>query len=247
MMSTEPLAFRARLVLRVAVPAVLVAACLFPPDSGAQQIVRMDDSAAPLERQVAAATGEAVRQAALDGGSAMVGYGIVVRAPANELWGMYSLRESAHPTLLELLDGRPDDTPVTDGDRSDRIVDRRAAVLVRLDPDGRPVDVRLVTLESIAYFRVDTIYWLGDASREESFELLAGFTDPSFGLDIRRGALYSIARHGFPERALPILMHHVRDASEPDDLRKAAIHSLGMLRSRAARQALLDLIYDETS
>ena len=231
-----------RCVLAVILYAVFVSAPSLP-EAAAQQVLRPDPVDGSFGRQVASAAQQATRH----GGSAMVGYGIVVRAPANQIWGMYSLKHTFRPTLLELLEGSQAGHAGRGSDDGERIVDRRAAVLIRLDSDGRADDVHLYTLDSVADFDVDTIWWIGEASREDSFDLLLNYAADDYGTDTRKGAIHALARHGLPERALPALKELLGDSSEQKELRKAAIYGLGMLHTEAARRALLDLIYDEAS
>jgi hypothetical protein len=212
--------------------------------AAAQQVVSLEAASPSLEGRF----DEALSRAENDEGHVLVAYGLTVRAPANQIWGMWTSRKTSLPTVGELISDRM----ASDSDRrfdtdDDRIVDREAAVLARLDADGRVEDIGLHTLNSIADFRIDRIYWLGEADSGESFDILRRFVYPGGPAELRRDAVYALARHTREERVFPLLTRIVRDESEPLELRKAAIYGLGQQHSEQARDYLLQLIHTSSS
>jgi HEAT repeat protein len=162
----------------------------------AQEIVRSDDERAPLENRWEWALEQAE-------GRFVVGYAMVGMTTSGWMTGGGGI------SLGDLL-GEPVGTQT------------HVAVLVRFQ-DAKVEGLKVLDSRSTFQSEASKLFWLGDASQQDSFELLQSLalTD-----DAEQNRAYVLGSH----RAVPeagMVLRRLLESSGRDDLRKAAAYGYG--------------------
>lgn len=118
-----------------------------------------------------------------------------------------------------------------------------AAVFLLADATGAQLNftrIKMLDLSEPYTFEKRPVYWLGNATADESFKLLeTTMNGDKENRDLARGALRAIAVHDAP-RIIPFLQEIAGKADNPD-LAAAAITNLARIRNDQSADALIDL------
>ena len=244
-------------VLVVGLAAVLVAAGPTGSSRLPGEVVRYAGTAQTLGVRVAWALQDAAKFEA--GRALWVGYSIRRLMGENEMVGSFNGRQGTATrdvTIEEILVGKKklDTAPAEDVRRTAKEVldglehPKKADKKILKDigiflgyEAGRPAALKNVDMSNLDLafdFKGRPLYWLGEASEDESLDVIKGLFGKAGPGKAKEGLVAAAGMHGNARLVVPFLEKVLTDG-EPDDLRKDAAFWIGQQNDPAGLQILV--------